>query len=72
MGILSRLFGGGSKDAPVETGPVPVCGHLTLIPHWDSAADMGAADKISNYHCESCHEQFTREEAASMRAAGGT
>jgi len=38
------------------------CGHATLAPRWDSAADMGKADKITSYECGGCHRTFTREE----------
>ena len=39
------------------------CRHLLLTKHWDSVADMGKADKISSYSCNTCGAVFSPEEA---------
>ncbi len=43
------------------------CGHATLAPRWESAADMGKADKITRYECGGCHRMFTREEGERLQ-----
>jgi hypothetical protein len=35
---------------------------VALVPHWDSAGDMGKADKVTSYSCEACKGIFPREE----------
>ena len=64
MGFLSRLLGRKGDDAAVESAapPEPICPHATLIPRWDSVEDMGNAERITTYTCESCKETFSREE----------
>ncbi len=71
MGFLNRLFGGGSKAEAAPPQEAPPCGHLTLVPRWDNAQDMGDADKVTNYVCEACHQQFTPAEAQHMRETSG-
>lgn len=68
MGILSKLFGGGSaKTAPAADGPAPKCAHGALVPRWDRAEDMGKNDLVSNYYCEGCAETFTPADAERIR-----
>lgn len=71
MGFLSRLFGGGKRAEVAPTGPPPVCGHTTLVPRWDNAEDMGKAEKVSAYRCESCGEDFAPAEAQEIRERTG-
>ena len=66
MSILSKIFGGGQSAAPETTGPPPECHHGALVPRWDEAADMGKRDRISNYLCEGCQQQFTPAEADAL------
>lgn len=75
MGILSKLFGGGSKAAaaPPASESTPVeCPHLALVPRWDSAEDMGKSERISHYYCEGCKSDFSPAEAEAIRAQGTT
>jgi hypothetical protein len=51
------------EDETIET----VCEHVTLIPKWDSAGDIGRADRISSYRCEACGAEFTLPEAQQLR-----
>jgi len=50
--------------AAAETLPCP---HVTLIPKWDSTADMGHEDKATGYACEGCKETFTAEQGRALR-----
>lgn len=63
MGFLDRLFRKKAPAAKEAEAPEPVCNHAALAPHWDVAADMGKADSVSSYTCESCGAVFTREQA---------
>jgi transposase-like protein len=69
MGILDRLLGRKQKQ-PVEEAEVTdaVCPHVALVPHWDSADDMGKSDKVSSYVCEACQATFSREEGERLQA----
>ena len=61
MGLLDRLLG--RKEAQSSAGTAvaePECLHAALVPHWDNPEDMGHADRISSYKCESCHEMISR------------
>lgn len=65
MSWLSRIMGRKSADA---TPPIVVqCPHVTLVPHWDSAADMGHEDRASSYKCDSCGNTFQPAEARELR-----
>jgi hypothetical protein len=44
------------------------CPHTTLIPRWDSAADVGNLDLATRFLCEGCNQEFDAEEAARLRA----
>jgi hypothetical protein len=50
----------------VDVAPAP-CEHVTLVPRWDRADDMGRADRVASYRCEACGEEFTRAEGESLR-----
>jgi hypothetical protein len=54
-------------DGPTLEDAGQLCEHVTLIPSWDSAADIGSADKVSRYRCEGCGAQFTLDEAERLR-----
>lgn len=69
MSLLNKLRG--QKDeTPVASAPneAPVCAHVTLVPHWDSATDMGDHSKVSNWTCDACGATFSPEAAQSLRA----
>jgi hypothetical protein len=55
-----------SKTDEAAVG-APVCEHVTLIPKWDRAEDIGREDKISMYRCESCGAEFSLDEALALR-----
>ena len=52
-------------DAPADEA---VCGHLVLIPMWDTAEDVGHEADVSRYRCESCGALFSPQEATRLRA----
>jgi transposase-like protein len=70
MGILDRLLGR-KQERPEGEAEVsePACPHAVVVPHWDSADDMGKPDRVSSYACEACHATFSREEGERLDAA---
>lgn len=66
MSWLSRLMGRKSTE---EVAPVAhvECPHVTLVPHWDSAADMGHEDRATSFRCDACGNTFTPAEARELR-----
>lgn len=66
MGLFSRKRqhqdGAAAPDAARE------CQHTTLAPRWDSAADMGKADKVVSYRCGSCGAEFSAAEGEVLLA----
>ncbi len=68
MGFLNRLLGREEAQAREAEAPEPVCPHAALIPHWDSAEDIGKADRVSSYTCESCKASFSREDGTRIVA----
>ena len=73
MGFLKGLFGGNS-DADEASGrssaaELPECGHVTVVPRWANAEDMGKTDRITVYHCDGCNTDFTPAELDAVRAA---
>jgi len=69
MRFLRRLFGR-SEERPAggEEAAGPVCPHVTLVPRWDSADDIGKPEKVSSFICEACETSFSREEGDRLRA----
>jgi len=45
------------------------CVHGVRIAHWDSAGDMGHADRVSYFVCESCGATLTPEESQALDPA---
>jgi hypothetical protein len=69
MGFLNRLLGRGGPTRKPQAEPLdPPCPHVALVPRWDAAEDMGKADRVSRYVCESCQATFSREEGEGMVA----
>ena len=70
MDILNRLLGR-KQERPDREAEVsePVCPHAVLVPHWDSADDIGKSDRVSSYACEACHASFSLEEGERLEAA---
>lgn len=65
MSWLSRIMGRKSEQA---TAPIDVqCPHVTLVPHWDKAEDMGHEDKATSYRCDACSSTFAPAEATELR-----
>jgi hypothetical protein len=67
MGFLRKKKDEQPEVATIEGEPV-VCEHVTLIPRWDSADDMGKQDRASMFRCESCGQEFNPAEATRLRA----
>lgn len=68
MGFLSRFTRkDGSAVADAES-PERGCPHGSLVPHWDTAGDIGKADRVVRYTCESCQATFSREEGERVQA----
>lgn len=69
MRLLDRLRGHASETQVPETpAQAPVCTHVTLIPHWDAASDIGDHSKASSWSCDACGATFSPAEARSLRA----
>lgn len=68
MSFLNKLFGR-SSEATEEAQTLTTeeiqanCVHGTLTGRWDSVEDMGYIDRATRFVCESCHAEFTPEEA---------
>ena len=71
MGLLTKLLH--REDAPEATAATeaPVCVHTILLPRWESVDDMGHEEKATGFHCDTCGQDFTPEEAARLRASEG-
>ena len=70
MGFLNRLFQRKDTSPSAVEIAEPQCPHVALVPHWDSADDIGNSEKVSRYECESCKESFPREEGERRRYEG--
>ena len=69
MSFLNRLLGREGRGREPQPEPFdPPCTHGALVPHWDSSEDIGKADRVSRYVCESCKGTFSREEGEGMVA----
>ncbi|MDA0365706.1 MAG: hypothetical protein O2843_07555 [Chloroflexi bacterium] len=65
MSWLSKIMG---RKAAKAAPPIAVQSpHVTLVPRWDSAEDMGHEDRASSYKCDSCASTFTPVEARELR-----
>ena len=58
----------GRRTQPPTAGAAPPCPHTTLIPRWDSVADMGNVDKVTTYTCQGCNQSFTAAEGRALLA----
>ena len=56
-----------SSSSQAVDGVSDTCEHVLLVPHWDSPENMGVEDKASSYRCNTCDENFTREEEEILR-----
>ena len=66
MGLFAKLRGR-STPSPSAVVDDPPCPHITLVPRWDNAADMGHEDKVSTYLCDGCKQTFTAAEGQNLR-----
>lgn len=41
------------------------CPHMTLVPRWSNADDVGRGDRISSWVCSSCSESLPAEAVTS-------
>ena len=66
MSLLDKLLHRTKPVVPpsVASGP---CLHITLVPKWDTVADMGHEDRASGYSCDSCGQSFTAAEGRALR-----
>jgi hypothetical protein len=66
MSLLDKLL---HRTKPVVSPTVASgpCLHVTLVPKWDSVADMGHEDSVSSYKCDSCGQSFTAVEGRVLR-----
>lgn len=69
MRFLRRLLGR-REERPVgqKEASEPVCPHVTLVPRWDSAGDIGKSEKVSSFICVGCQASFSREEGEQLQA----
>jgi hypothetical protein len=56
-----------ARAAAAATLAAVPCPHITLVPHWEKATDMGHEDRASSYTCDTCHQVFTAEAGRSLR-----
>ncbi len=59
-----RLRRQAPATAAVEAAPCP---HTTLVPRWESVADMGKEDKVTSYTCQGCEQRFTAAEGQTLK-----
>jgi hypothetical protein len=64
----TEMAGQRDQRAAASTPAAPACLHTTLTPRWDNVADMGNAEKVSSYTCDSCHQTFTAAEGQTLLA----
>lgn len=70
MGFLDRLLHRKGEAASAAGIAEVECPHVALVPYWDSAEDIGNAEKVVRYECESCKASFGPEEGERIRAEG--
>jgi hypothetical protein len=56
------------EGTPASAPEAPVCPHTTLVPRWDSVADMGKEEKVTSYTCDGCQQRFSPAEGRALRA----
>jgi hypothetical protein len=55
-----------ARPRDVEAEAV-ACEHVTLVPGWDNARDVGRVGHASLFRCEACRAEFTPDKAAELR-----
>jgi hypothetical protein len=67
MGLLGKIFGGGSKKPAATVEITLECPHAVLVPRWENVQDMGIEAKATRWMCESCKQIFAPAEAQNLR-----
>jgi hypothetical protein len=67
MKLLDRILHRAKPAAPPPAQVSVTCPHVSLVPQWDSVADMGQEEKASGFTCAACGQRFTPEEARALR-----
>ena len=67
MGLLGKIFGGGTKKAAATTEITLECPHAVLVPRWENVQDMGIEAKATRWMCESCKQIYSPAEAQVLR-----
>ncbi len=71
MSWMDRLRRGRVETPAPNGSDTPPCPHVTLVPRWDSAPDMGSEEKASAWVCDVCGATFTPAEVQGLRASEG-
>jgi hypothetical protein len=66
MSLLGKLLLRTKPTIPSSSTNV-LCVHVTLMPKWESVADMGQEEKASGYTCDACGQSFTPAEGRALR-----
>ncbi len=66
MKFLRRKHDDEGRQPDIEAEAV-ACEHVTLVPRWNDARDVGHAGRASMYQCETCGSEFTPDEAVALR-----
>jgi hypothetical protein len=69
MGFLDKLFGRKAPASATEAETAAECVHASLVPRWESAADIGKTEMVSTYTCEACKQTFPRTVGEAILAA---
>ena len=71
MSWIDRLRGRRVETPAPNGDDLPPCPHVTLVPRWDAAPDMGDEEKASSWICDVCGTAFTPAEVQGLRASEG-
>lgn len=66
MKLLDRFLHRAPPAAPPPRAS-PTCQHVSLVPQWDSVADMGHEDKASGFTCVACGQHFSPQATRVLR-----
>ena len=62
MNILNRLLNRGERtERKVELYETPECHHISLVPHWAEADEIGKPE-LARYACTACGGTFDFEQ----------
>ena len=64
----AELLGQRQRREQPAAPAVSPCPHTTLVPRWDSVADMGNEEKVTTYTCQGCNQSFSAAEGRALRA----